>query len=108
MLTIVLAHVTLRVTLRVSKGNDGMFETYRMLGQEQEVELIREAEKLARGVAVSSGRRRGRGRYGLRALVTALSSLRAGRASKRIQEIDAIENDRLPSGRKGGAATPTR
>lgn len=86
-----------------------MFETYRMLGQEQEVELIREAEKLARGVAASSGRRRGRGRYGLRALVTALSSLRAGRASKRVRrEIDAIEDGRLPSGRKGGAATPTR
>ena len=79
-----------------------MFETYRMLGEQQEAELIREAEKLARGVAVSSGRRRGRGRYGLRALVTALSSLRAGRASKRGQrEIDALEDGRLSSGRKG-------
>jgi hypothetical protein len=86
-----------------------MFETYRMLGEQQEAELIREAEKLARGVAVSSGRRRGRGRYGPRAVVTVLSYLRAGRASKRLGlEIDAMEDSRLPSGRKGGAAAPTR
>jgi len=86
-----------------------MFETYRMLGEQHEAELIREAEKLARGVAVSSGRPRGRGRYGRRAIVTALSYLRSGRASKRVRlEIDAMEDSRLPSGRKGGAATPTR
>ena len=86
-----------------------MFETYRMLGEQQEAELIREAEKIARGVAVSSGRRRRRGRYGPRAVVTALSSLRVGRASKRVRlEIDAMDDGRLPSGRKGGAATPTR
>lgn len=79
-----------------------MFETYRMLGEQQEAELIREAEKLARGVAVSSGRRRGRGWYGLRALVTALSHARAGRASKRVPvELDAMEGGRLSSGRKG-------
>jgi hypothetical protein len=84
-----------------------MFETYRVLGKQQEAELIREAEKLARGAAVSSGRRRGRGRYGARAVVTALNYLRAGRASKRLRlEID--EDGRLPSGRNGGAATPTR
>lgn len=86
-----------------------MFETYRMLGEQHQADLLREAEKLARGVAVSSRRRRRRGRYGLRAVVTALSSLRAGRASKRVQrEIDAIEDGRLPSARKNGAATPTR
>jgi hypothetical protein len=86
-----------------------MFETYRLLGKQQEADLIREAEKLARGVAVSSGRPRGRGRYGLRAVATALSYLRAGRASKRVRlEIDALADDRLPSGRKDGASTPTR
>lgn len=87
-----------------------MFETYRMLGQQQEAELIREAEKLALGVSVSSGRRRRRGRYGPRTVVTALSYLRAGRASKRVRlEIDAMEDGRLPSTRReGGAATPTR
>lgn len=40
-----------------------MFETYRMLGEQQEAELIREAEKPARGAATprrsDSGRRRG-------------------------------------------------
>ena len=83
-----------------------MFETYRMLGKQQEADLIREAEKPARGAAASSGQRRGRGRFGPRAVVTALSSLRAGRASKRVRlEIDAIEDGRLPSGRQGGAAT---
>jgi hypothetical protein len=81
MLTIVLARVTLRVTLRVSKGGEGMIETYRMLGEQHQAELIRKAEKPARAAAVSSGRRRGRGRYGLRVVVTALSYLRAGRAS---------------------------
>lgn len=86
-----------------------MFETYRMLGEQQEAELIREAERLARGVAVSSGRRRRRSRHGLRAVVTALSHLRAGRPSKRVRrEIDDMEDGRLPSGRQGGAATPTR
>ena len=75
-----------------------MFETYRMLGEQQEAELIREAEKLARGVAVSRGRRRRRGWYGPRAVVTALSYLHAGRATKRVrQEIDAMEDVRLPS-----------
>jgi hypothetical protein len=108
-LTIVLAHVTLHVTLRVPKGGDGMIETYRMLGEQHRAELIREAEKLARAAAVSGGRRRGRGRYGLRVVVTALSHLRAGRASKRVRlEIDAIEEGRLPSGPKGGTATPIR
>jgi hypothetical protein len=86
-----------------------MFETYRMLGEQQEAELIREAEKIARRAAVSSGRRRRRGRYGARAVVTALSYLRAGRVLKRVRlEINATEDNRLPSGRKGGAATPTR
>ena len=75
-----------------------MFETYRMLGKQQEAELIREAEKLARGVAASSRQRRGRGRYGPRAVVTALSSLRAGRASKRVRlELDAMEDGRVSS-----------
>jgi hypothetical protein len=86
-----------------------MFETYRMLGEQQEAELIREAERIAQGVASSSRRRRRRGRYGLRAVVSALSYLRAGRASKNARvEIDAMEGGRPPSGRKGGAATPTR
>ena len=81
-----------------------MFETYRMLGKQQESELIREAEKLARGAAVPKDQRRGRGRYGARAVVTALSYIRVGRPS----EVDALENGRRSSGRRGAAATPTR
>jgi hypothetical protein len=85
-----------------------MIETYRMLGEQHQAELIREAEKQARAAAVSSGRRRARGRYGVRVFVTALGYLRAGRTSKRVRvEIDAIEEGRLP-GPKGGTATPIR
>ena len=80
-----------------------------MLGKQQEADLIRVAEKPARGVAVSSGRRRGRGWYGLRAIVTAFSYLRAARASKRVRlESDAMEDGRFPPERQGGAAAPTR
>ena len=86
-----------------------MFETYRMLGKQQEAELIREAEKLARGAAVPRGQRRGRGQCGARAVVTALSYIRAGRASKRVPvEVDAMDDGRRSSGRKGAAATRTR
>ena len=81
-----------------------MFETYRMLGKQQEAELIREAEKLGRGAAVPRGQRRGRGRYGARAVVTALSSIRVGRSA----EVDALEDGRRSAGRKGAAASPTR
>ncbi|HEX2458981.1 MAG TPA: hypothetical protein VHJ58_02440 [Vicinamibacterales bacterium] len=45
-----------------------MFETYRMLGREHEAELIREAEKLARGAAVRRTAGSGRRRYRLQAL----------------------------------------
>ena len=75
-----------------------MFETYRMLGEQQEAELIRVAKRPVRGAAVSSGRRRRRGWYGLRAVVTALSSLRVGRASKRVRlELDVMEDGRVSS-----------
>ena len=80
-----------------------MFETYRMLGKQQEAELLREAEKLARGAAVPKDQRRGRGRYG-GAVVTALSYIRVGRPV----EVDALEDGRRSTGRKGAAATPTR
>ena len=74
-----------------------MFETYRMLGKQQEAQLIREAEKLARGAAVSRGRRRRRGRDGARAVVTALSYIRVGRPAV----VDAMEDGRRSSGRNG-------
>lgn len=85
-----------------------MFETYRMLGEQHEADLIREAEKQRRGVAVwSSGPRRER--YGLRAVVAALGYFRAGRASTRGRlEVDALEDDRPPSGHRGGSTVPTR
>lgn len=66
------------------KGSDGMFETYRMLGEQQEAELIREAEKLARGTALARASRRSRRRYRLQALVTALVQLDARRPAQRV------------------------
>lgn len=83
-----------------------MFETYRMLGAEHEAELVRRAETPARGAAVPSGRRRGRD--GFRAVVAALSYQRSSRATELVRsEVDAMEDTRPPSGRKGGAAAPT-
>ena len=60
-----------------------MFETYRMLGQQHEEALIHEAEKLARGAAVSRGSRNDRGGYRLSAFVPAL----AQRVSRRSRSI---------------------
>ena len=49
-----------------------MFETYRMLGEQQEAELIREAEKPACGAAVPRGSDSGMRRFGFASLVIAL------------------------------------
>lgn len=86
-----------------------MFETYRMLGEQQEAELVRRAETPARAVTVPSGPSRARCRYGLRAVGAALSYLRSGRATELVRsEVDVMEDARPPSGRKAGAAAPTR
>ena len=61
-----------------------MFETYRMLGEQHEADLIREAEKHLRAAAVPRRSRSGRRRYGLYALVTALAQVGSQRPAEHV------------------------
>jgi hypothetical protein len=68
--------------IRALARRRGMFETSRVLGEQQEAELIREAERLAGATGVERSRSH---MHGPRALARALRHLRAGRPSKRVR-----------------------